>query len=88
MARGKTYTTISKELGIGRTTIWKYRQEMGELPIVDELIRIQMDEIDACDSAKLRMQYRSELIRCLRPLKHEAKIESDGRLEIVVVKPE
>ena len=87
-ARGYTYEEIARDLGVNEKTIRRDREAMGDLPLVEKLIEIQLDEIEEHEDPSVKLKYRGELIKCLRPQRHEARIQTEGRVEIVVVKPE
>mgnify|MGYP001615045370 CR=1 FL=1 len=75
--QGQRINDIAKELGVHRQTITRDKQVIGELSIIDELIRIQLEAIHKCSKEDLRLRYRSELIRILRPRKVENKINEE-----------
>ena len=86
LALGKTLKTVAENLGCSVKTLQRDKKEIGELPVTEELMRKQMEEIESCDNEGLRLRYRGEMIRVLRPLRREDKVEASGKIVIEFVK--
>lgn len=76
LARGRFITDIASELNCSRVTLWRDRKELGDNPLVDEMLQIQLHEIDSCEDVETRLQHRGRLIAILKPHRVQSRVEA------------
>lgn len=78
LAQGVKLNKCAVLLGVNERTLRRDRLDIGELPVVDELIRKQMSGIEEIENMNLRLKYRGELIRVLRPQRLNVEADIGG----------
>lgn len=84
--KGKGYRIedIAKELGVSDSTVDRDLKSADVQALIDELVRRQIEDIEASKPA-VRLSFRSDLLDKLLPKKMEQKIEGGESFRVEVI---
>ncbi len=71
-----------KSLKVSLATIYRKRQSLTAMEMIDELEREQLRDIASTEDEELKLKYRNELLKILLPVRIEEKTLSFSKVEI------